>query len=306
MSRGWLGAATTAASMALSIFGVAGAEEVSPRIADLRAGLADVDDPRVFVVAHRACHERAPENSLMSIERCIELGVDIIEVDVRTTTDGALVMFHDSEVSRTTDGYGYIAEMTLEEVRALRLKERDGGPGAHLTSERVPTLAEFLAAAKDHLIVHLDVKHADPESILAIAEEVGATSSLLMKITAEAGAADWSESPYLGRTLVRSRLRDDGRPLAERIRAFADHDIIAHTAMFTDPSFIDGATTARDQGQRVWVATQQPAYSGGRSDARSLADPDAGWGALIEAGVTILETDRPSWLIGFLERSGRR
>src|SRR4051794_12012503 len=86
---------------------------------DLRARLYDPVDG-VLVVAHRACHApapsrglttRLPENSLQALERCIALGVDLVEIDVRRTRDGQLVIMHDAKVDRTTDGKGAVADL---------------------------------------------------------------------------------------------------------------------------------------------------------------------------------------------------
>lgn len=78
----------------------------------------------VFVVAHRGCHnaspqqglEAAPENSLAALEHCVRLGVDMMELDVRRSADGALVVIHDATVDRTTDGRGKVADLTLAQL----------------------------------------------------------------------------------------------------------------------------------------------------------------------------------------------
>src|SRR5207244_9942203 len=65
-------------------------------------------DARRVVVAHRGVHTSAPENSLASVREAIALGVDMVELDVRTTRDGRLVLLHDETVDRTTDGSGRV------------------------------------------------------------------------------------------------------------------------------------------------------------------------------------------------------
>ncbi|MEM7658856.1 MAG: glycerophosphodiester phosphodiesterase family protein, partial [Bacteroidota bacterium] len=60
----------------------------------------------VLAVSHRGDWRYAPENSLMAVQRCIDLGVDIVEIDVRMTKDGHLVAMHDKTVDRTTNGSG--------------------------------------------------------------------------------------------------------------------------------------------------------------------------------------------------------
>lgn len=77
-----------------------------------------------------------PENTLRSFIAAQQAGLDLIELDLHLSKDGALVVMHDAEVDRTTDGSGPIAEKTLSELRAL-----DAGRG-----ERVPVFEEVLDA----------------------------------------------------------------------------------------------------------------------------------------------------------------
>ena len=91
------------------------------------------------VIGHRGARSIAPENTLASIRAAGGCGADLVEVDVRLTKDGFLVVIHDASVDRTTDGSGKVEEMALEEIRAL-----DAGQG-----ERVPTLAEAVRLAED-------------------------------------------------------------------------------------------------------------------------------------------------------------
>jgi glycerophosphoryl diester phosphodiesterase len=73
----------------------------------------------VLVIAHRGGRGLWPENTLYGFRRAFELGVDVLEMDIRVTADGALVAHHDEKVDRTTDGRGRIEELTLEEIKRL-------------------------------------------------------------------------------------------------------------------------------------------------------------------------------------------
>ena len=74
-----------------------------------------------FVIAHRGASGQAPENTMAAFELAIELGADIIELDVRRSSDGALVVIHDATVNRTTTGdfRGAVADLTLAELKSL-------------------------------------------------------------------------------------------------------------------------------------------------------------------------------------------
>ncbi|CAM5698744.1 Glycerophosphoryl diester phosphodiesterase OS=Streptomyces albaduncus OX=68172 GN=FHS32_002069 PE=4 SV=1 [Streptomyces griseoloalbus] len=92
-----------------------------------------------------------PENTLRSFVAAQEAGLDVIELDLHLSKDGALVVMHDARVDRTTDGTGAIADKTLDELRAL-----DAGRG-----ERVPLFVEVLDAVRTPLQAEIkDVRAA--------------------------------------------------------------------------------------------------------------------------------------------------
>ena len=93
----------------------------------------------VTIVAHRGLTEDAPENTLAAIRQSIGRGVTVMEVDVRPTRDGQLVLLHDASLGRTTNCHGALAGFTL-----ASLKSCDAGGPAH-QGERIPTLREALA-----------------------------------------------------------------------------------------------------------------------------------------------------------------
>jgi glycerophosphoryl diester phosphodiesterase len=99
--------------------------------------------PSMQVAAHRGGAALWPENSLAAFRGAIALGVDALEFDVHLTADGEPVVIHDPTLDRTTTGRGAVSDATLAQVRALRLRGRDGA----VTTERVPTLAEVLDLA---------------------------------------------------------------------------------------------------------------------------------------------------------------
>jgi len=102
----------------------------------------------IKVTGHRGAAGLEPENTLRSIRRAIDLGVDRVEIDVRVTRDGRLVVIHDETVDRTTNGHGYVNELTLDEIRKL-----DAGKG-----EKVPTLEEVLEITKGKVELQIELK----------------------------------------------------------------------------------------------------------------------------------------------------
>ncbi len=106
---------------------------------------------RPLVIAHRGGARLWPENTLFAFEQAKSLGVDVIEIDVRLTSDGHLVVLHDETVERTTDGAGRVSQMTLDEVRKLDAGYRwsaDNGATFPMRGRGiiVPTLEEAFKA----------------------------------------------------------------------------------------------------------------------------------------------------------------
>ncbi|TSB24467.1 glycerophosphodiester phosphodiesterase [Streptomyces benahoarensis] len=91
-----------------------------------------------LTIGHRGMMGVEPENTLRSFVRAEREGLDIVELDLHLSKDGALVVMHDADVSRTTDGSGPIAEHTLAELREL-----DAGRG-----ERIPVFEEVVDAVR--------------------------------------------------------------------------------------------------------------------------------------------------------------
>lgn len=105
---------------------------------------------RVWVVGHRGAMGYCPENTLTSFERAVALGADWIELDVHITRDGGLAVIHDDTVDRTTNGHGFVRDLTIAELKAL-----DAGNG-----ERVPLLAEVLDWARTrNVVVDIEMKN---------------------------------------------------------------------------------------------------------------------------------------------------
>jgi glycerophosphoryl diester phosphodiesterase len=103
---------------------------------------------KVFIGAHRGAMCHAPENTLAAFEKAIEYATYRIECDLRRASDGELVMMHDGTVDRTTDGTGNVADMTLMELKSLRVGD----------SDTIPTLAESLACVSGRCRMLLELK----------------------------------------------------------------------------------------------------------------------------------------------------
>jgi glycerophosphoryl diester phosphodiesterase len=104
-------------------------------------------------IGHRGARAYAPENTVASFRKAIEIGVDAIELDVRKTKDNHVVVIHDADVKRTTNGEGLVSELTLVQIKAL-----DAGEG-----EKIPTLQQALDFLGKKVKVFVELKEVGLE-----------------------------------------------------------------------------------------------------------------------------------------------
>ncbi len=138
-----------------------------------------------LLAAHRGGALLWPENSLLAFRNAIALGSDLLEMDAHLTKDGEVVVIHDPVLGRTTTGTGAVRERTLAEIRAFRLKDRDG----KATDEAIPTLDEVVALAAPTpvrllLEIKVDARGARypgiEEKVLAILDRSGMTARAIV------------------------------------------------------------------------------------------------------------------------------
>ena len=265
----------------------------------------------VLVVAHRADWARAPENSLPAIRNCITMGVDVVEIDLRRTKDGHLVVIHDSKVDRTTNGRGHVADLTLAELRQLRLKMADGT----LTDERVPTLEEALELMRDKVMINLDHAYGHMRQAIALLQRTGTFRQALFKSRRRPALVE--------KTLRRLQTRPEFMPIIDfrrvRWRGDPQFDVLALVAPYFEilnPKAIeiileDGdapilrpetVAAIRELGARVWVNAMWNHVSGGHSELNSPGAPEAAWQWLVDRGVTMIQTNEPLTLLTFLRQ----
>lgn len=102
------------------------------------------------LVGHRGAAGYAPENTLLSFAKAIELGCHAVEFDVRLSRDGVAVVIHDAKVNRVTNGHGKVSRMTWAELRALRCP----------LNQNLPTLEEVVALCKGQAKMFIEIKAA--------------------------------------------------------------------------------------------------------------------------------------------------
>ena len=123
----------------------------------------------ILSVGHRGTYVWGPENTIASLHLAYRMGADFVEIDVRETSDGHLVLMHDDTVNRTTDGRGRVDEMTLEEIKALWVISLN----PDVPNQRVPTMEQALDYCRGRLCVDVDPKIDEVEKIARTVETTG-------------------------------------------------------------------------------------------------------------------------------------
>lgn len=259
-----------------------------------------IDDARrrPLVMAHRGGAGEWPENTLYAFRRASELGVDVLEIDMHATADGALVIIHDSSLERTTDGHGLVKATTLAQLKTYDAAYRwspDGGRSFPLRGQgvTVPTLQEVFAAMPD-MRFNIDIKQAEPS---------------LVKPFCRALRESGMESKVMVASFKSETLEEFRGECAEVATSASTSDVLKYLAL---DAF--GMEAARHQTAR---ALQVPEYAFGRRilsrefveaahrnrlevHAWTIND-EASLRRMLEIGVDGIITDYPARLLRMLD-----
>ncbi len=238
----------------------------------------------VLIVGHRGGPTRDyPENAIETFQRTFDAGTRAMEIDVRVTKDGVLVLMHDEDLERTTTGKGLIADHTLADIQKLYLETF-----SKVTEFRVPTLAAALEwAVKTGAIVKIDKKRETPyEPIIAAIREAKAENNAIVITYTDEQAVEvhtLASELVIGATIRSIAQLDD---LIAR-GVYADR-LLAWTETDTPKPELWKALAAR--GVEADFGTLGPRASS--LDTRYWEDDDGSeYNALIAGGLNMVSTD---------------
>ena len=270
------------------------------RAEQIREDLLNPDCKRVLVASHRADWRGWPENSLPAIESAINMGVDIVELDLQCTADSQLIIMHDSKLDRTTTGKGRIAELTLDSIRHFRLKN-----GVNIrTRHEIPTLREALMLCKGRVLVNLDKADRYFDLVVPLLEETGTTRQIIMKGRKPAAEVQELYGKYMAEVIYMP-IVDMNKP--ENVEQFKEHQQSNPCAFELcwrdDDQYVREASVLARGKSLLWVNCLWDTLCGGHEDDEAVKDADANYGYLIdELGFRIIQTDRPEYLITYLKK----
>lgn len=236
----------------------------------------------LIVIAHRGSHLVKPENTIAAIEEAIQLGADYVEIDLRTTLDGQLVLSHNETVDKMTNGKGKIREMRLEELKKLSVNSKDGGV------YRIASFSEALKTCKGKINIYLDFKDAAAEQAYHEIQAAGMEKQILVYLNQTEHYAAWKKAapqlPLMG------RLPAGVRTKAELLAALQQQSLQAIDKLD------DTTPLAALKENKVSVFL----------DVQSKEEGPASWKAAIDKGVQGLQTDHPAALIAYLKANHLR
>ena len=267
--------------------------------------LHDPSSDKVLVACHRGDWRNWPENSLPAIESVIDMGADIVEIDLALTSDSVLVVCHDRTLNRTTTGKGLIASIPYDSIRRCYLKSGHGVA----TSHRMPTLREALEVCKDRIVVNIDKGYDYYDLALAVTEELGVTEQILIKgkRPTDIVAAKFSEYP---RNMMYMPIIDILKPKGQALFAeYRDKGItpLAYEVCWSEytPEVETCMREVIAGGSKLWVNSLWASLNGGLCDDAAVeGDPAEVYGKLVDMGATLIQTDRPELLISYLRSRG--
>jgi glycerophosphoryl diester phosphodiesterase len=236
---------------------------------------------RVAVIAHRAGKALAPENTLAAIRNAIARRVDYVELDVRATRDGQLVIMHDRTVDRTTDGTGAVRDLAVDEIRKL-----DAGVkfDPRFMGERVPTFDEALALCKNRVHVYVDHKEAPTQQVYGAIRSHGMERAVIV-YNDPMDLKEWKRiAPGIP---VMPSLPDEFRcpgGIGDFLKMLPAEVLDGHMDEWTG----ELVTEAHTSGAMVYV------------DVMGATDDETGYREALGYGVDGIQTDDPGRLLKFL------
>ena len=280
-------------------------ESQPTRVDSLLSVLNDPNTETVLVVAHRGGWRNTVENSFESLQNAIDMGVDVVELDVRRTADSVLILMHAVTSDRTTNGKGKASELSFDSIRNCILKAND----STITTLRVPTLEEIFVRSRGKIMLNIDKGYKMFDEIMSLAAKTGVTRQIIMKGNEDADHVQATAGPYIDSVIYMPIVNLDE---AGAEAAIADFDTKLHPAAYellfkSDTSRIP--TRVRDflSGRSlIWYNTMWNGMSGARYDDQALDDATRVYGYLIDSlNARLIQTDRPALLLEYLRKCGR-
>jgi glycerophosphoryl diester phosphodiesterase len=213
------------------------------------------------VVGHRGAPMQAPENTLLSFRRAIDIGVDWIEFDLREARDGVLVVIHDDAVDRTTNGHGKVCDMAFEELEML-----DAGDG-----QWIPSLRQVIDLAKGSVKMDMEIKEKGiEEDVVGAIEKNGIAGQCMVSSFIYDSIKKVKDlSPEIMTAAIMDRMPEGPEKCLDTLLGDVKADAIMLSKKIASAPFVGeirrqglevGIWNADTPGEIEWFAAMDPRY----------------------------------------------
>jgi len=268
------------------------------------ANLKDSKNKEIIVVSHRGDWRNAPENSLQAIQNCIDMGVDMVEIDVRETRDGHLVLMHDDTIGRTTTGKGLVKNWTLDSLKTVKLLDALTVPTEH----RIPTLKEALELSKDKILVNLDKSYKIFDKCYEVIKETGTQDQVVIKGVKRLAEVENEFGEYMGKVHFMPVIVLPNPNTKEIVEEYLDskRPPVAFEFILKGEGvkeIISEFKSIRESGSGIWVNSLWAHFNDSHDDEKAVLDTTI-YQWYIDNDIDMIQTDRPKLLLDYLRNKG--
>jgi len=276
-------------------------KQIQTHLEWVKQELKKPESKNVLVAAHRGDWRNAPENSIQGLVCCINMGVDIVEMDLKKTKDGCLILMHDKTINRTTNGKGFPEDMTLDSLRTFFLKSGITGNTKH----KIPTFEEYMLAAKGKMFICVDKSYPYLKDVVQVLKKTGTLDQVLLN-----GEKSLTENlKDYGDLIKQINFKpivhtNEPRYIEEYLVDF--HPAVMELVYATDSSkYIQNSQLIKSKGVKIWHNALWAELCAGHIDDIAVEQnrPQESWGWIINHGATIIQTDRPQLLLNYLREN---
>ena len=243
---------------------------------------------KTIVIAHRGDHTHAPENTLAAYQNTIDDGADFVEIDLRTTKDGQLVIMHNSTIEDMTGQQGELSSFTFDSLRRIKVREPLHPEwGLHT----IPTFKEVLQLCKGKINIYLDFKEASVAETNKQIIDAGMENNVVVYINEPHQFEEWGKiAPNMPLMISLPRAVKTRAEMLQVLNTFKI-DILDGDYTEYNPETV---LTAKEKKVPIWA------------DIQSEDEGPAQWNVALALGLAGLQTDHPKALIEFLIKKGMR
>ena len=259
---------------------------------------------QINIAAHRGDWRNYPENSIEGLKSCIDMGIDIMETDLKMTKDSILILMHDETLDRTTNGSGFVKDISLDSIKKLNLKNGYG----FKTPYKIPTLKEALLSAKGKINIDLDKSYSYIQKAFEIVKETQTLNQVIFRVDDSWDVFNAKHSNIIPEInympLVWWNTKDPIKFIENYLNAEYPPKIIEVIYKTEKSNQLLALKSLKDYKIKIMMNTIYSHLCANHDDYKALNKRDENWGWVIKNGATIIGTDRPKMLLDYLKTKG--